>query len=229
MEEKREISLKVEDIHKLYGSEARPVSVLRGISFEMSEGHNLAITGPSGSGKSTLLHILGTLDHPTSGKIELNGQEPFVLPEPELARFRNQVIGFVFQDHYLLPQYSVLDNVLIPALAFASDNGEIKRRALELLEKVGLSDRLDYLPSELSNDEKQRVALARAFINQPWLLLCDEPTGNLDPATGDSMASLLFDLHKEEQNILIVVTHNLNLAARFERQFELKEGTCVEV
>ncbi|MFQ5865834.1 MAG: ABC transporter ATP-binding protein, partial [bacterium] len=149
------------------------------------------------------------------------------LPEPELAKFRNKVIGFVFQDHHLLPQYSVLENVLIPTMAFKEKNGNVEKRALQLLEKVGLSARLDHRPAELSGGERQRVAIARALINQPHILLCDEPTGNLDHSTADSVASLFFELHKTEQNILIVVTHNLDLAARFKRRFELKEGTCV--
>jgi lipoprotein-releasing system ATP-binding protein len=228
MQSANSISLKLSDVYKNYGSEARPVKVLRGISFDMTQGQALVITGPSGSGKSTLLHLIGTLDQPTSGKIEVNSRDPFSLPEPELAKFRNQVIGFVFQDPHLLPQYSVLENVLIPTLAFRAPNGEAENRALELLEKVGLSDRLDHRPAELSGGERQRVAIARALINRPHILLCDEPTGNLDHSTADSVATLFFQLHEEEQNLLIVVTHNLELAARFKRRFVLKEGKCVE-
>ena len=217
-------SLKVLDIHKNFGSEIRSVEVLRGVSFDMIQGQKLALTGPSGSGKSTLLHLIGTLDTPSTGKIEINGENPFELSEPRLARFRNQVIGFVFQDHHLLPQYSVLENVLIPTLAFKRRNAETESRARALLEGVGLSHRLTHRPAALSGGECQRVAVARALVNQPSLLLCDEPTGNLDRSTADTVTSLLFELHQAEQNILIVVTHNLELATRFERRFELADG-----
>ena len=217
-------SLKVSDIHKNFGSEIRSVKVLRGVSFDMIQGQKLALTGPSGSGKSTLLHLIGTLDTPSAGKIEINAENPFELSEPRLARFRNQVIGFIFQDHHLLPQYSVLENVLIPTLAFKRRNAETESRARALLEGVGLSHRLTHRPAALSGGECQRVAVARALVNQPSLLLCDEPTGNLDRSTADTVTSLLFELHQAEQNILIVVTHNLELAARFERRFELADG-----
>jgi lipoprotein-releasing system ATP-binding protein len=184
--------------------------------------------GPSGSGKSTLLHLIGTLDQPSSGSIEINQRTPFVLPEPELAKFRNQVIGFVFQDHHLLPQFSVLENVLVPTWAFKTNDKDAKNHAYELLERVGLSHRLDHRPAELSGGERQRVAIARALINRPSLLLCDEPTGDLDQKTAESVASLLLELHRAEKNILIVVTHSLELAGRFNRRFELREGRCVE-
>ncbi len=217
-------SLKVSDVRKNFGSETRSVEVLRGVSFEMNQGQRLALTGPSGSGKSTLLHLIGTLDTPSAGDIEINGENPFALSEPRLAKFRNRVIGFVFQDHHLLPQYSVLENVLIPTLAFKRRSGEDEIRARTLLEGVGLSHRLSHRPAALSGGECQRVAVARALMNQPSLLLCDEPTGNLDRDTADTVISLLFELHRTEQNILIVVTHNLELAARFERRFELVNG-----
>ena len=217
-------SLKVSRIQKSFGSETRSVEVLRGVSFEMNQGQRLALTGPSGSGKSTLLHLIGTLDTPSAGDIEINGENPFALSEPRLAKFRNRVIGFVFQDHHLIPQYSVLENVLIPTLAFKRRSGEDEIRARTLLEGVGLSHRLSHRPAALSGGECQRVAVARALMNQPSLLLCDEPTGNLDRDTADTVISLLFELHRTEQNILIVVTHNLELAARFERRFELVNG-----
>lgn len=217
-------SLKVSEVHKSFGNEARSIEVLRGVSFEMTQGQRLALTGPSGSGKSTLLHLIGTLDTPSVGKIEINGENPFELSEPRLAKFRNKVIGFVFQDHHLLPQYSVLENVLIPTLAFKRRDAEIEVRARALLEGVGLSHRLSHRPAALSGGECQRVAVARALINRPSLLLCDEPTGNLDRSTADTVATLLFELHQAEQNILIVVTHNLELAGRFERRFELVNG-----
>jgi lipoprotein-releasing system ATP-binding protein len=221
------IALEAAGVCKYFDSDVRRVEVLRGISFKMTQSQSLAITGPSGSGKSTLLHLLGTLDKPSAGSITINGTDPFSLPEPELARFRNQVVGFVFQDHHLLPQYSVLENVLIPTLAFRRKNDAAEKRARQLLERVGLAPRLDHRPAELSGGERQRVAVARALINRPSLLLCDEPTGNLDHVSANTVASLLFELHREEQNILIVVTHSLELAARFERRFELKEGRCL--
>ena len=221
-------SLKVSDIYKNFGDETQPIEVLRGVSFEMAQGESLAITGPSGSGKSTLLHLIGTLERPTSGQIEINGDDPFQLTEPQLAIFRNQGIGFVFQDHHLLPQYSVWENVLIPTMAFKNRNREAETHAQELLERVGLTHRLSHRPAELSGGERQRVAVARALINQPSLILCDEPTGNLDHATASGISSLLFELHRSEQNILIVVTHSLELASHFERRFELEAGRCAE-
>lgn len=221
--------LKVSEVYKHFDTEARQVEVLRGVSFSLKQDEAIAITGPSGSGKSTLLHLLGTLDKPTAGSLEINNTNPFSLPEPGLAKFRNEFVGFVFQDHHLLPQYSVFENVLIPTFAFKNTGDNKAARARELLARVGLSHRLDHRPAELSGGERQRVAVARALINRPRLLLGDEPTGNLDYATAHSVASLLFELHEEEKNILIVVTHSLELAARFPRRLEFKEGTCFEV
>jgi len=188
----------------------------------------MAITGPSGSGKSTLLHLIGTLDRPDAGAIEIEGQQPHRLAEAALARFRNATIGFVFQEHHLLPQYSVLENVLIPTVAFADVVVGNEERARELLDRVDLGHRLDHRPAELSGGERQRVAVARALINRPGLLLCDEPTGSLDQATADAVAGLLFELHAEENNVLIAVTHSAELAQRFARHVQLKEGTCSE-
>lgn len=219
--------LQVVDVYKSFDSGAEAVEVLRGISFEMSRGDAVAITGPSGSGKSTLLHLIGTLDRPTGGTIRIGGQQPHALPEPELARFRNKTVGFVFQDHHLLPQYTVLENVLVPTLA-ARDAGGREARAAELLQRVGLAHRLTHRPAQLSGGERQRVAVARALINDPRLLLCDEPTGSLDGRTADAVAALLFDLHAEENTVLIAVTHSEALAAMFQRRFELKEGRCSE-
>lgn len=218
------ISLQVENLHKTFESESQPVDVLRGVSLALKGGEAAAILGPSGSGKSTLLHIIGTLDKPTSGDVRINGKKPFDLPEPELAKFRNEVVGFIFQDHHLLPQYTVLENVLIPTLAFHKTSQEFEPRAQQLLERVGLSHRLSHRPAALSGGERQRVAIARALINKPSLVLCDEPTGNLDQKTADNVAALLLELHKEEQNILIVVTHSMELAKHFEKKFSLAEG-----
>ena len=221
--------LKINDVYKNFGTDEHPVEVLRGVSLSLQSNEALAVTGPSGSGKSTLLHLIGTLDTPTSGSIEINLQDLSSMSEIELARFRNKVVGFVFQDHHLLPQYSVLENVLVPTLAFKRSRGDVESRARELLDKVGLSHRLEHLPAELSGGERQRVAIARALINQPSILLCDEPTGNLDRKTASAVADLFFKLHEDEKNILIVVTHNLELAARFSRRVDLQEGVCVEV
>ena len=223
------ISLDVADVHKHYATAHDRVEVLRGISFQLAAGDSLAITGPSGSGKSTLLQIVGTLDQPSEGTVKINGDEPFGLPEPELARFRNSTVGFIFQEHYLLPQYSVLENVLVPTLAYpAADPAAVRERARELIERVGLGHRLEHRPAELSGGERQRVAVARALINGPGLLLCDEPTGSLDQATAGAVGDLLAELHGDD-SILIVVTHSLELAGRFARRFELREGLCSEL
>lgn len=213
--------LKVTNLSKDFGT----VQVLRDISFSFISGTSVAITGPSGSGKSTLLHIIGTLEKPTNGQIEINETDPFALSEPELARYRNAVIGFVFQDHHLLPQYSVLENVLIPTLAF-KQKPDASQLAEDLIRRVGLTDRMSHRPAELSGGERQRVAIARALINKPSILLCDEPTGNLDTTTAGSIADLLFELHYTERNILIVVTHNLELASRFQTHLKLTDGLC---
>ena len=213
--------LKVANVSHDYG----PVQVLRNMSFSFTDGVSVAITGPSGSGKSTLLHIVGTLERPSSGRVEINKTDPFTLSEPELARYRNTEIGFVFQEHHLLPQYSVLENVLVPTFAF-KQQPDVTERARELLRRVGLTHRLSHRPGELSGGERQRVAIARALINQPDILLCDEPTGNLDTATTETIADLLFELHDVEQYMLIVVTHNLEFASRFQQHLQLVDGTC---
>lgn len=218
-------TLRVSQVGKSFAG----VQVLDGVSFELAQGQSLAVTGPSGSGKSTLLHLIGTLDPPSSGRITIAGRDPFALREREVAAFRNQIIGFVFQDHHLLPQYSVLENVLVPTMAFRRKGEDVEERALELLHAVGLSHRLHHFPGELSGGESQRVAVARALVNNPRLLLCDEPTGNLDHTTAAAVAALLLELHRSEQTILIAVTHNLDLAASFDRRIELKGGNCVEV
>lgn len=229
MHTEKSIALQLTQVSKYFETATRRVEVLRDIAFAMNGGEALTIMGPSGSGKSTLLHLIGTLDAPSAGTIEINHQAPFTLPEPELAKFRNQKIGFIFQDHHLLPQFSVLENVLVPTWAFKNNHNDALKRAHELLERVGLSHRLEHRPAELSGGERQRVAIARALINRPSLLLCDEPTGDLDQNTANSVAALLLELHRAENNILIVVTHSLELAARFNRRFELREGRCVEV
>ncbi len=224
----KSVLLSVQDLHKTYESEFTSLEVLKGISFEMDRGDSLAVTGPSGSGKSTLLHILGTLDNPSKGRVRVDGEDPFALAEEALARFRNRKMGFIFQDHHLLPQYSVLENVLVPTLAFKDEREGKSERAKHLIERVGLAERIDHRPAQLSGGERQRVAIARALINDPDLMLCDEPTGNLDHATAEAVANLLFDLHRERENILIVVTHSLGLAERFPRRFEFADGNIKE-
>ena len=216
--------LVVENVSKEFATRGEPLHVLRNVSFKLSSGNSLAIVGPSGSGKTTLLHLIGTLDRPTSGSITLDGQDPFQWPEAQLADFRNKKIGFVFQDHHLLPQCTVLENVLLPATASGQNYVDIVRRGRELLERVGLTDRLDHRPAELSGGERQRVALSRALLLRPSLLLADEPTGNLDRTTADDIADLLVELQQSEQTVLVVVTHSGPLAARMQQQYELDAG-----
>jgi lipoprotein-releasing system ATP-binding protein len=196
------------------------------VSLKLSRGEAVAIMGPSGSGKSTLLYILGALDRPTSGTVTLGGDDPFTLNATALAAFRNRRIGFVFQDHALLPQCSVLENVLVPTLVGALDP-DAPARAKALLDGVGLGSRLGHRPAQLSGGEKQRVAIARALIRQPQLLLCDEPTGNLDGESADAVATLLFELHKAQNTVLVVVTHSDTLAARFPARFHLHQRSLV--
>ncbi|MDY7092418.1 MAG: ABC transporter ATP-binding protein [Acidobacteriota bacterium] len=224
-------SFRLEGVTRVFDTGAGPLEVLSGIDLAADSGEALAITGPSGCGKSTLLHILGTLDAPTDGRLEIGGTDPFALEEKALARFRNRTIGFVFQDHHLLPQYSLLENVLLPTLAFpGQDAGDEapEERARRLLERVGLSHRLDHRPAQLSGGERQRTAIARALIRRPGLLLCDEPTGNLDQGTAEEVAALLFELRQQEGNTLVVITHSPELAERFPRRIELKDGRCYE-
>jgi len=215
--------LEVSDLSKQYATPRGPLRVLSGVSFSLKRGDAAAIMGPSGAGKSTLLHILGTLDQPTSGRVTLDGRSPFTFAEKELAAFRNQSIGFIFQEHCLFPQCPALENVLIPTL-IGNDIAGHAGRARELLGQVGLTDRADHRPSELSGGEKQRVAVARALIRNPLLLLCDEPTGNLDEASADAVASLLLELPRRHENILIIVTHSSEIASRFPLRYELRHA-----
>ncbi len=216
--------LEVSGIRKEYITPAEPLVVLKGVSFSLSQQESMAIVGPSGSGKSTLLNILGTLDPPTAGSVRLNGVNPFELSPAALARFRSEKIGFVFQDHHLLPQLTAAENVLIAKLAEGTVVEADANRAADLLRQVGLEGRSTHLPAELSGGERQRVAIARALMNRPSLLLCDEPTGNLDAHTAASVADLLFDLAKESSAILIAVTHSPQLAERFGRRMRMLEG-----
>src|SRR5262245_57584349 len=217
------MALSVVNLSKDYPTRSGPLVVLRGVNLELAPGEALAVMGPSGSGKSTLLHILGTLDRPTTGNVRLGERDPFTLSEPELADFRNRHIGFIFQDHYLLPQCSVLENVLLPTLAGGGgDSAELWARAL--LTRVGLAERLEHRPAELSGGERQRVAVARALIRHPQLLLADEPTGNLDRRTAQAVGELLLELHRQEKTILVVVTHSAELARLLPRRMEMVDG-----
>lgn len=212
--------LKVENVSKEYPTPSGPLRVLSEVSFSLAKGDAISIMGPSGSGKSSLLYILGALEPPTHGTVTLDGQNPFELKEKQLAAFRNKQIGFVFQDHCLLPQCTVLENVLTPTLV-STDGTDATRRARSLLDQVGLSGRLDHRPAELSGGEKQRVSLARALITKPKLLLCDEPTGNLDHKAAEVVGSLLLELHQQQDTILVLVTHSLELASRLPTRYEL--------
>ncbi|HYH64125.1 MAG TPA: ABC transporter ATP-binding protein [Urbifossiella sp.] len=223
------MSLAVRDLSKDYATRSGPLPILRGVNLSLARGESLAVMGPSGSGKSTLLHILGTLDHPTAGSVALDGTDPFTLPEGDLAAFRNRRIGFVFQDHHLLPQCSVLENVLVPTLVSrGTDPAVTEGYARELLKRVGLADRLEHRPAELSGGERQRVAVARALVLKPLLLLADEPTGNLDRTTAQAVGELLLELHRQENTVLVIVTHSPELAKRFPRRAEMTDGTLAD-
>jgi lipoprotein-releasing system ATP-binding protein len=213
------------------GAGAGPVSVLKGVSLEVKRGESLAIIGPSGSGKSTLLNIIGTLDRATSGGVSLGGQNLNHLNDDRLAAVRNRQIGFVFQAHFLLPQCSVMENVLVPTLAGVDGTLRVgaPERAERLLKRVGLAERMTHRPGQLSGGERQRVAVVRALINQPQLLLADEPTGALDRASAEQLAQLLLELNREEGVTLIVVTHALDLAHKMGRVLELKDGILTPV
>ena len=221
--------LKVENLSKEYPTPAGPLRIVSDVSLSLPPGSAVSIMGPSGSGKSTLLYMIGALETPSSGTVTLGGQNPFLLNAKQLAAFRNQQIGFVFQDHCLLPQCSVIENVLTPTMVSTTTNGEPGHRANELLKQVGLAERLDHRPAQLSGGEKQRVALARALIMKPQLLLCDEPTGNLDQKSAEVVADLLLDTHRAAKTILIVVTHSKELAARFPQRFELRNQHLEQV
>jgi lipoprotein-releasing system ATP-binding protein len=215
--------LEAQRLAKTYASPAGPLTVFEDVSFTLPRGDSAAIMGPSGSGKSSLLYVLGGLEPPSAGTVRLGSQDPYTLSPAELAAFRNRQVGFVFQDHCLLPQCTVLENVLVPTLVGEPD-AEASDRARQLLEKVGLGARLDHRPAALSGGEKQRVAIARALIRQPQLLLCDEPTGNLDAASAETVAALLLDLHRQHQTILLVVTHSDNLARNFDKRWAIARG-----
>jgi lipoprotein-releasing system ATP-binding protein len=218
--------LKATNVSKSYPGPRGAIEVLSGVSLTLNTGETASIMGPSGSGKSTLLHVLGALEPPSAGEVALDDVNPFRLGERELAAFRNRRVGFVFQDHFLLPQCTVLENVLAPTLVDRT-GGNARARADWLLAQVGLTDRRDHRPAALSGGERQRAAIARALIRQPRLLLCDEPTGNLDRQSADAVAALLLDLQAREQTILVVVTHSTPLADRLAKRYTLSDRTLV--
>jgi lipoprotein-releasing system ATP-binding protein len=221
--------LEVVNLSKEYPTPQGALTILSDVSLSLKRGDAVSIMGPSGSGKSTLLYIVGALEPPTSGTIRLDDQDPFQLKERELAAFRNRKVGFVFQDHCLLPQCSVIENVLTPTLVSGRGAEDATERARRLLDQVGLGGRIHHRPGELSGGEKQRVALARAMIMGPVLLLCDEPTGNLDQKSAETVARLLLELHERQETILVVVTHSAELAARLPMRYELNEQSLMRV
>lgn len=222
-------AITVENVKKVftYGI-AQPVEALREVSFEIKGGESVAIMGPSGAGKSTLLQILGTLDSPTDGRVLYDGLDIKSLSSSRLAEFRNSRIGFVFQFHHLLPEFSAVENVMLPALIGGKNRREARKTAEQILEKMGLGDRLDHRPGELSGGEQQRVAVARAAVLKPDIILADEPTGNLDTVTGDKIFQLLLQLNKEEGMTLVVVTHSPSLAGKMSRVINMADGKILD-
>ncbi|GAB2491018.1 ABC transporter ATP-binding protein [Algoriphagus taiwanensis] len=210
-------------IHKSYGS----LKVLKGVSLEISSSEIVSIVGSSGAGKSTLLHILGTLDHPDQGVLEMDGKNLLSLKGDQLARFRNEKIGFIFQFHNLLPEFTALENIQIPGFILGAKESDLLKKAKELAEILGISARLDHKPSELSGGEQQRVAVARALINSPAVVFADEPSGNLDTANAKGLHQLFFQLRDELKQAFVIVTHNEELAEMADRKVQMKDGLIV--
>ena len=221
--------LRVENVSKAYETPTEPLVVLRDVSLTLEPGDSCAIVGPSGTGKSTLLNVIGSLDSPTSGTVHLGDANPHAMSEDEVARFRNDNLGFIFQEHHLLPQLSVMENTLLPSLAQGQPDQAMIERARELLERVGLSERITHVPSELSGGERQRVAVARALLRGPTMLLADEPTGSLDRDTAETVGQLLIDLQKSDGMILVVVTHSMALAEIMDHRYELNQGALASL
>lgn len=216
-----------QDVVKEFKTPADPLRILDGVTVELDRGQNLAVIGPSGSGKSTFLHIAGTLDSATTGSVSLLGTDLGSLDEVKMAKFRNENIGFVFQEHHLLPQLTALENVLISVVAMGETSSESIERAKMLLDKVGLADRMTHRPAALSGGERQRVAVARALVQSPAMILADEPTGSLDQANAETIGQLLLDLQVQDNTILICVTHSSSLAGLFQKQVSLENGKFV--
>ena len=224
-----EILIRAEQIGKSYGDGDHVVRVFANLDLAVRRRERVAIIGESGVGKSTLLHILGTLDRPSEGKVFLDEQDFFALPEPELATLRNREIGFIFQFHHLMPDFTALENVMMPILVAGASWPDARKRAAEMLERVGLADRVTHRPGELSGGEQQRVAVARALVLRPRLVLADEPTGNLDPTTGESVLRLLLSLNQELGVTMVIVTHSEKLATAMDRTLRLTSGKLVDV
>jgi lipoprotein-releasing system ATP-binding protein len=224
-----EILIRAERIGKSYGDGERVVRVFAELDLVVRRRERVAIIGESGVGKSTLLHILGTLDRPSEGKVFLDGQDFFALPEPELASLRNREIGFIFQFHHLMPDFTALENVMMPILVAGASWADARKRATEMLHRVGLADRVTHRPGELSGGEQQRVAVARALVLRPRFVLADEPTGNLDPTTGESVLLLLLSLNQELGVTMVIVTHSEKLAAAMDRTLRLTGGRLIDV
>ncbi len=222
--------LKIENIFRSYTDTQKRVDVLKGISLKVAAGETVAIVGPSGAGKSTLLHIAGGLDHPNEGKVLLNDQDVYRMSDAERSRMRNITVGFVFQFYHLLPDLTALENVMLPLMVgenLGSKTQAIEEKAIRRLQAVGLGERMDHKPNQLSGGEQQRTAVARALINDPALLLCDEPTGNLDSASGNAVMELLFTLNESERRTLVIVTHDVLLASRASRTVHIKDGILI--
>lgn len=225
----KEILLEGKGIHRSFQTGDERLNVLKGVDIEMSKGEMVAVVGESGVGKSTLLHILGALDRPDQGMVRLNSKDIFSLSDQKLANFRNESIGFVFQFHHLLPEFSALENVMMPGLIAGENENEVIDKAKKILDEVGLSDRANHRPGELSGGEQQRVAVARALINQPQLVIADEPSGNLDKKNKDELHELFLDLNKRKNQTFVIATHNLELAKMAHRIYRLKEGKAFSI
>jgi lipoprotein-releasing system ATP-binding protein len=221
------LGVAVIELTKSFQKQAVTVEVLRGVDLEVERGSSVAIMGASGAGKSTLLHVLGGLERPSAGRVEIGGHDVYRLPELERAELRNRSVGFVFQFHHLLPEFTALENVMMPALIARESEAAARARATELLEEVGVGHRLTHRPGELSGGEQQRVSLARALVMSPAVVLADEPTGNLDISTGTRVFDLLLEMNRRRGTTLVVVTHNPELAARMERCFRMQDGRLV--
>ncbi len=221
--------LKCENVHKSYRTGLSAVNVLKGLELTIEEGSVVAISGASGIGKSTLLHIMGTLDRPSEGRVILRGTDVTALDQRQLNRIRNNEIGFVFQFYHLISEFTAVENVMLPALVQGRHKDTLTERSVELLESVGLGDRLDHRPSELSGGEQQRVAIARALFNEPSVILADEPTGNLDATTSDEIVTLLWEIHKRRSTTMVIVTHEPDIAAKADRWVRIEDGVAVPV
>jgi lipoprotein-releasing system ATP-binding protein len=222
--ERGEVLVRIENLSKEFSTGEGAIHVLKGVDYEIQAGERIAIVGQSGVGKSTLLHILGTLDHPSEGRVLLRGEDVFQKSSAELARLRNAFVGFVFQFHHLLPEFSAIENVMMPGLIAHRDFDEMRERAREMLGEVDLLHRLEHRVGKLSGGERQRVAVARALVMDPPLVLADEPTGNLDPSTGDQIAELLFQMNLTRGTTLVVVTHSTRMARKLGRVAVLRDG-----